>query len=748
VSAVAPPAVVQSGAPAAVEPRRATLPAWRRWLARVSALPAWLLTAALALAYVLLAPASSDLAAAGYRSDLFARVGFTLWDNGWYGGHHLPAYSLLAPPLGALLGPQLLGALAATAAAGLFAVLVRGGFTPRAERVASLWFAFGAAAELLTNRIPFELGVTVALGALVAARAASAPGRRRRSALAALALALALLCPLASPVAGAFLALAALAWALGGRRGQMRFAGAEREPVRDQRGRRLRAALLPVALMCAALAPAALAAIAFPEGGSQPFVASAFYPPLAATLALAVVIPRRRRALRAGAVLYALALVACYVVPTPVGGNVDRLGALLAGPLLACALVSQPPGTYVERRHRTAGWRSWLPRGWRAPALLALAPLLLFWQLRAPLADLAAGVSDASTSASYYRPLLTELERLGVGYGERPVRIEVPPTRDHGEARFVAAQVPLARGWERQLDVHYDGVFYGTPGLTDETAGSLGTARYRAWLSREAISYVALPDAPLDYSASAEGHLLRRGQGYLRELWRSRHWRLFAVLSPTPLAQPPSALQRLGSDFFALRAPRAGTFEVRVRFTPYWQLVNGRGCVQRGPGGWTLVRAIAPGTLRVGIDFIARACCSSTARAAADRRRRASSRLHRDGRSRPPSAGARPAARLARCAPADLALRRGLLRLPAGARARRGRRERGLRARARPDLDREQAARVRRAERAGVGLGQPPADGVRELAVCQRAGRRSRSARCCSCTCATTARSTSCATCS
>ena len=598
MSTVASPSVAEASAVA--EQPRAVGAAWRQW---ASTLPAWLLTAAFALLYLLLSPASSDLAAADYRSDLFSDVGFTLWDNGWYGGHHLPAYSLLAPPLGTLIGTQLLGALAVTVSAALFAVLVRGGFTPRAERVAALWFAFGVGIELFTNRIPFELGVTVAIGALVAARASRAPGRRRRRlALACLALALALACPLASPVAGAFLALAALAWALGGRLGQKRFADEHDPPPGNQRPG-LRRALLPVALLCAALVPTALAAIAFPEGGSEPFVASAFFPPLAATLALAFAIPRRRRALRAGAVLYALTLIACYAVPTPVGGNVDRLGALLAGPLLACALVSQPPGTYVERRHRTAGWRTWLPRGWRAPALLVLAPLMLFWQVRAPLADFASGVSDPATSGSYYQPLLGELSRLGLGYAARPARVEVPPTRDHGEARWVATQVPMARGWERQLDLRYDAILYENTGVSEESSDSLGAASYRAWLSRNAVSYVALADAPLDYSETAEAKLLRAGQSYLHELWRSPHWRLFEVLSATPLAQPPSTLRRLGTDFFALHAPRAGTFEVRVRFTPYWELVRGRGCVQRGPEGWTQVRARVPGTLRVGIDF-------------------------------------------------------------------------------------------------------------------------------------------------
>ncbi|MHB8233873.1 MAG: hypothetical protein ACYDHT_04395, partial [Solirubrobacteraceae bacterium] len=90
---------------------------------RARALPAWTIAAALALAYVIVAPPSSDLAAAGYRSDLFARAGLTLWDNGWYGGHHVLGYSLLAPALGALIGVQLLAALSTVAAVALFARL-------------------------------------------------------------------------------------------------------------------------------------------------------------------------------------------------------------------------------------------------------------------------------------------------------------------------------------------------------------------------------------------------------------------------------------------------------------------------------------------------------------------------------------------------------------------------------------------------------------------------------------------------
>src|SRR5271165_4772257 len=140
-------------------------PAWT-----IRRVPAWTITAALGLLYLIIAPQSADLAAATYRSNLFGRVGFTLWDNGWYGGHHLPAYSLFAPALGWLIGPALVAALSMTLAAALFAALIEGHFPARATRVGAVWFAFGAGVSLLSSRVPFDLGLALGLGALVAAQ--------------------------------------------------------------------------------------------------------------------------------------------------------------------------------------------------------------------------------------------------------------------------------------------------------------------------------------------------------------------------------------------------------------------------------------------------------------------------------------------------------------------------------------------------------------------------------------------------
>jgi hypothetical protein len=571
-------------------------------------IPTWALatalTAVLGLVYVIAAPPSTDLAAAAYRSTLFSHVGFTLWDNSWYGGHHLPAYSLLAPALGAWLGPQLLNALAMVAATALFALLIDGCFPARATRIAAIWFAIGASFALLANRVPYDLGLALGLGALVVLRGASDSrsassngevGRPARSGSRAslgrhaAALALALLCAVASPVAGAFLALAGLAWMLTSRAAN----GWPRA--------------WPIVFTLAALAPIGLLTLVFPEGGTQPFVASAFYPDIAAILLIAALIVREEREraggrrrpedpdgrgegidsagnddrreavdrlLLAGTLLYALALLGSYAIPSAVGGNVDRLGALLAGPVLACVLAPRHPRL-----------------------LLVLAPLFLYWQLNAPLTDYASAASDPAVNASFYTPLLGELRTLGVGYNARPARIEVVPTVDHGEARWMAPHVMLARGWERQLDQRDAALFY------DEASTPLTPARYRAWLSAEAVSYVALPDAPLDYSAKGEAKLLRSPPAYLRKIWTSAHWRLFAVLGATPLAQAPAVLTSATTDTFTLAEPRLANTIVRIRFTPYWAIVGGHGCVREAPGGWTEVQARSAGKVRVGIDF-------------------------------------------------------------------------------------------------------------------------------------------------
>lgn len=499
-------------------------------ITRRPALLAGAVAVPLAALYLAFTPQTGDLAAATYRANLVSRVGALIWDNGWYGGHHLPGYSVLMPPLAALLGPALLAALAAVLGAVLFALIAQRERPGAPAALASAWLAAGLAVSLLSGRVPYTLGETIGLGAVLAAQ-------RRQTAAGAL---LAVCAALASPVAGAFVALAGVTFAL---RGDRR-AGA--------------------ALVLGGLVPVLALTAAFPEGGTEPFAAGAFWPGFALVLGALAALPREERALRIGGALYAAALAGSYVIPSAVGGNTARLGSLLAGPLLALALA-----------------------GRRSRVLLALAPLLVYWQIIAPLHDTEAVAGNASVHRAFYAPLLAHLP-------PGPRRIEIPLTRGHWEAVYVAPHVAIARGWERQLDEKDNRLFY----RADLTAAS-----YHAWLEQNAISYVALANTSLDPSARAEARLISAGLPYLREVWRSAHWRLFAVRDPTPMVSAGGELLTLGVQSFSLRAPAPGAYLVRVHFTPYWALAGDRGCVSRAPGDWTLVRLDAPGLARVAIRF-------------------------------------------------------------------------------------------------------------------------------------------------
>ncbi len=492
----------------------------------------------------------------------------TPWDDQWYGGHHTFGYSLLFPPLAAWLGPRLAGAVATVAGAWLFDRLaLRHAPATAARELGRLWFGLAIGVTLFTGRLPYLAGMAVALAAVALL---TAPGRRRAAASGAVVLAI--ICSLLSPVAGAFLALAGVAWALA---------------RRDLRGG---------AVAAAALVPIALLAIAFPEGGSEPWAASSFWPTLGLALAALALLPRSRRTLRVGAALYALASVAAFAFATPLGGNAARLAQLLGGPLLACALAAGSSLSGDSQGDSSSSVSARLSgallRSRQRLVLLALAPALLWWLVAPIVSGLPTTWDSPAAHAAYYQPLLRFLTAARAREG--PFRIEIPFTAGHWESYWVARAVPLARGWERQLDRRYNGLFY---------ASGLTASAYRSWLDDDAVRYVALPDAPLDYSARAEARLLRAGLPYLRLAWHGAHWRVWRVLGAAALLVGPARLVALGPDTITLRALRPATAQLRVRFTPYWALAQGHGCVSRAPGGWTVVRADQAGELRLVVRF-------------------------------------------------------------------------------------------------------------------------------------------------
>jgi hypothetical protein len=325
-----------------------------------------------------------------------------------------------------------------------------------------------------------------------------------------------------------------------------------------------------------ALAPVGALAVAFPEGGTEPFVFNAFLPIPLMGIAALLAIGRRRPILTAGVALYTLGTIASYFVPTAIGGNAGRLGTWIAAPL--AALLWWQPG-----RRREPQWR-------RRMALLAVVALpLLYLQWHDPVRDLTTASSDPSNSVGYYRPLLAFLKRQG----GPPFRVEIPFTSFHWEAYAVASHFPIARGWERQLDIKDNPLFY---------SGRLTPARYERWLHSVAVRFVALADAPLDYAGRAEARLIANGLPYLNLVMHDAHWRVYAVKDPTPMAQGAATLTALGPDWLTLRARRRGEVLLHVRFTPYWALARGSGCVEPA-GPFTRLRIHRPGPIRLGIDF-------------------------------------------------------------------------------------------------------------------------------------------------
>src|SRR4051794_18209016 len=513
-------------------------------------LPAVALSSLLALAMLVWNPQVGDLAAQVFRTELFQHAGLAIWNGSWYGGHYTLTYSFLFPPLASLLGPQLVGTISVIASSYFFDRLVRDRWgTP--ARWATLWFAAGVVTLLADGQLTFALGVACGLAALRCLQV-----RRDKLAFAAAAA-----CALSSPVAAAFLAGIVLVGVA-------------------QRGR-------PVNRVAAGAAAIALGLVllpnlAFPESGQFPFAFSSYVAiPLFCSGALFVTrgLGAEERQLRWALIGYVLAATVLLLAPNPLGGNAVRLGALFGGPVLAAVMLARRP---------------------RLGAFSVLVFSLamaggLYWQVTASVSQIARSVGDPSTSREYFQPPARWLR----AHGGTGVRVEVPPTANHWESAYLATHLELARGWLRQLDTTRDDIFYDSESQLTPTA-------YQRWLHRNAISYVALPDAPLDYSSVAERRLILNAPSYLSLRWSSPHWRIYAVRNPQPLVEPIGAAAAhtlwVGRQSFGLDVTHPGDFLIRVNFTPYWSIARGAGCLLRH-GEWTIARASHPGILRVSADF-------------------------------------------------------------------------------------------------------------------------------------------------
>jgi len=498
--------------------------------------------AILGAVYMLAQPATADMAAHSYRVWLFQHEGLTVWNAQWYGGHHVLGYSLLFAPLAAQAGPALVGVASAVIAVAAFIPLARSTAATEKAAAAAAWlFAAGVLSNLAIGRMPFLLGVALAMGAWWCE--SRGPGLHWRIASVVLALA----AMWASPVAGAFLLLGSAATLLaGGRKGL---------------GTAARLAV-------PALAGGALLWMLFPEGGTDRFTALAFWPMLALSAGAVALLAPRNRIIWAAGMLYLLVLIGAFFIPSPFGQNALRLGVLAGPSALALAHRRKVPIAALAFFGIGLVYLQWLP------AVRAVAE----------------AHGDPSTKASFQAEARSYLEKVALP-GER---VEVPLTRNHWEAADLAKVVPLARGWERQLDQKSNPIFYSSHKLT--------ASSYHAWLRENAVRWVALPNAPLDYSAKQEKKLLDRGPSYLKAVYSSPRWRIWEVRGTDPPASDGAKMLGAGPTWFELDANKPTV--VRQRYTRYWSTRGA--CVRKAPGGWTEVDPGDSGVIlvqaRFGID--------------------------------------------------------------------------------------------------------------------------------------------------
>jgi hypothetical protein len=500
-----------------------------------------LLTGLLSATWALwLARDAGDLAAQYAWAAFVRQHPGSAYNLSWYGGMHTASYSVLSPYVMAWAGVRTTGVLAAVASAILGARLFARSGVPR-PLAPALLLSVGIWSNLAAGRITFLLGTSFAMAAAVVVL----EGTQRRKTRASAAAVLGVVATLCSPVAGLFVEVLAAALFLTGRR----------------RRAYLLAAGPPVVV--------AVTSLSFPFSGVQPFPWYSALATVGAAVAVSVLTPRTWRIVRAGAWVYAAGIVVCWAVPTPIGSNVERLALLAAAAVLLGAAVNGSE------------------RGWRTTTSYLAAAAMAGWTLAAPVMT----VADAGTRVADARPLLTELRRLGALRG----RVEAVPMQTHWEAVGIAPSVALARGWNRQVDVERNPLFYD---------GTLTAESYGAWLRRWGVGYVVLPTAELDSAGFAEAQVIGTHPSWLSMVWQDADWRVYRVADTEPLATAPATVGFAGPAALTVHMPRAGSTVLRTVWSPWLTIDGGNGpaCLEQ-KGDWTELITTAPGTFTVSASY-------------------------------------------------------------------------------------------------------------------------------------------------
>jgi hypothetical protein len=434
--------------------------------------------------------------------DLIAQLARIAANKDLSGAHWWTSwYGGVTTPSYSVISPQVMGALGVWVAGALsvvVTVVVAARLLEGARRshLALGLVGLGAVADVVSGRVTFAIGLALAAVALLYVV-------RDRPLLAA---PFAILSALARPLATLFLLIVVAGLVIANK---------------TQR----RTGIVTIG---AALIALGTIQLLYPQPGDMPMDWTDLVGGL--VVCAAFLLARPGRLLTVVGVLFAVAIAGAYFVPSPVGSNILRL------PMLFTAAVLIATSSVGKR------------------ALLVLVAVALGWSISTSAEDLMAGHSPSS-DAKFYAPLLAHLPADG---GPDLNRVEVVDPATHGPALYVAAKLPLARGWERQIDVQRDPIFYD---------GTLNATTYHQWLNQLAVKWIAVPNARLDYASRSEAMLVAGGLPYLSLEWSNNDWTLYRVVDPAPLAT--GAITNLSMTPDSLTMTAAGPTESDVQLA--WQ---------------------------------------------------------------------------------------------------------------------------------------------------------------------------------
>ncbi|MEE4493211.1 MFS transporter [Streptomyces sp. BE230] len=488
--------------------------------------PVLLTTAVAAAVHVLwflfFANSGGDIAAQDAWAEFVGRHPGTAYNLAWYGGMHPVSYSVVSPYLMSLLGVRSTMMIAGTVSAGLTSLILYRVKAVRNPLACSMAGVFAYLCNALSGRVTFGLGMMFAVGATAAVFCWPYRWRYKRWAKAAVAAPLAALATAGSPVAGLFLGVIAAALFLNKRRPGAYALG-----------------LAPVVVV-------ALSAWLFPFSGTQPMSIATLSGPFVFAVLVFFLVPADWKTVRTAAAVYGIGTLLTYVIDSQIGSNVSRMAMLFAGVVLLAAL----PYT--------------VPRSRKWYALVLAFAGLNFWIGFKGVDDIVKTAPTASWARAL-APMVDQLQQVGADRG----RVEVVPPSSHREAAAMLPYVNLARGWNRQADMERNPLFY------DDT---LDAVNYRQWLDRWAVHYVVLPTGDPDSSGAVqEAELVGNGLPYLKAIWSDENWRLFAVDSPVPMADPPATVDEASAEELTIHVKKAGRVLIRIPFSRWLAVVDDEG---------------------------------------------------------------------------------------------------------------------------------------------------------------------------